>query len=96
MKDFSRYGSVDCTGNTITRFNEKKECAEGLINGGIYIVNKQFFESGNYPDIFSLEKVILEKEASNSTLKGLVFDELFIDIGIPEDYHKASSILTVR
>jgi D-glycero-alpha-D-manno-heptose 1-phosphate guanylyltransferase len=96
MQNFSRYGSVDCHDDTIIRFNEKKYCTDGLISGGIYIVNREYFESKKLPDVFSIEKDILEKEASKSTLKGLIFDEIFIDIGIPEDYYKASSILTIR
>jgi D-glycero-alpha-D-manno-heptose 1-phosphate guanylyltransferase len=96
MLNFSRYGSVDCPGDTIIRFNEKKFCTDGVINGGIYLMNRQFFESKKLTDVFSLEQDILEKEASNYTLKGMVFDELFIDIGIPEDYHKAASFLTIR
>lgn len=93
MKNFSRYGAVKCRGNTIIRFNEKKLCRDGLINGGIYLINKQFIESKQFPEIFSLEKDILEKEVQTSVLKCQIFDNVFIDIGIPEDYHRAESIL---
>jgi D-glycero-alpha-D-manno-heptose 1-phosphate guanylyltransferase len=93
MKDFSRYGSVGCKGNTITSFNEKKFCHDGLINGGIYLANRQYFESLLLPEVFSLEKDFLEREAGSLIIKGLVFDELFIDIGLPEDYLRASSVL---
>lgn len=96
MKDFSRYGSVDCIGNTIIRFNEKKLCHDGLINGGIYLVNRQFFGSEQLPEIFSLERDLLEKEAGTSIIKGLIFDELFIDIGLPEDYKRAASVLPIE
>ena len=54
MKDFSRYGSVECIDSTIVRFNEKKFCSEGLINGGIYLINRQFLESKKLPEVFSL------------------------------------------
>lgn len=93
MYNFDRYGSVECKGGTIFRFNEKKVCTEGLINGGIYLVNKQILEKRQFPEVFSFEKEVLEKEAGSSNLKGLVFDNTFIDIGIPEDYYKAESIL---
>jgi D-glycero-alpha-D-manno-heptose 1-phosphate guanylyltransferase len=95
MQNFNRYGSVECHENTILKFNEKKPCSEGLINGGIYLVNRQFFESKLINEVFSLEKEILEKEAGSSNLKGVVFDELFIDLGLPEDYSKAKSLLTI-
>jgi D-glycero-D-manno-heptose 1,7-bisphosphate phosphatase len=94
MKDFSRYGSVKCRGNTIIKFNEKKFCIDGLINGGIYLINRQFIESKRLPEVFSLEKEILEKEVQTSKLKCMIFDDVFIDIGIPEDYLRAESILT--
>lgn len=92
MKDFSRYGSVECRDNTILKFNEKKFCSEGLINGGIYLISRHLFESGNYPEVFSLEKDLLEREAGSGMLKCQVFGDPFIDIGIPEDYRKAQNL----
>ncbi|NLA49179.1 MAG: D-mannose-1-phosphate guanyltransferase, partial [Bacteroidales bacterium] len=92
MFDFDRYGTVSLYGNTILKFNEKKSCDEGLINGGIYVINRKFLESWKVPEVFSLEKDILEKNAGKSTLKGMIFDEPFLDIGIPEDYAKAEDI----
>ncbi|MEI6049294.1 MAG: nucleotidyltransferase family protein [Bacteroidota bacterium] len=96
MQNFYRYGSVECYENTILKFNEKKFCSSGLINGGIYLVNRQYFDSKLLPVVFSLENEILEKEAGSSILKGLVFDHLFIDIGIPEDYSIAKTLLTKK
>jgi len=93
MQDFDRYGTVECAGNIIKKFNEKKYCKEGLINGGIYLINRNIIESWNISGAFSLEKDIMEKEAGTSLLKGMVFGDVFIDIGIPEDYRKAQTIL---
>jgi len=93
MRDFSRYGSVECINSTIVRFNEKKICREGLINGGIYLIKRQFLESKQLPEVFSLEEDILEKESGSTDLKCCIFDDPFIDIGIPEDYKKAGSFL---
>jgi D-glycero-alpha-D-manno-heptose 1-phosphate guanylyltransferase len=93
MKDFSRYGSVECTGDTVIRFNEKKFCKDGLINGGIYIINREFFGSLYLPEVFSIETDVLEKHAGSSLLKCMVFNEPFIDIGIPEDYKRAGMFL---
>ena len=92
MKNFLRYGSVECIDNTILKFNEKKLCSEGLINGGIYLISRHLLESGNYPEVFSLEKDLLEKEAGSGLLHCQVFDAPFIDIGIPEDYRKAQTL----
>jgi D-glycero-alpha-D-manno-heptose 1-phosphate guanylyltransferase len=94
MKDFSRYGSVECRDNHITRFNEKKYCKEGLINGGVYLIDRTFIESKDLPEVFSFEKEILENEAGTGNLRCMAFESPFIDIGIPEDYYRAESILS--
>ena len=96
MKNFTRYGSVDCRRDTIIRFNEKEFCPDGLINGGIYFINRKFFGSIQLPEVFSLEKDLLEKEAGSYLIKGLIFDELFIDIGLPEDYKRAAAVLPIK
>ena len=93
MQNFSRYGSVQCHEDIIVRFNEKKFCSEGLINGGIYLINRDFIESRELPEVFSLENEILEKEAGSGILKCSIFDAPFLDIGVPEDYRKAGTIL---
>lgn len=93
MSDSDRYGTVNLEGNIITGFNEKKYFDEGLINGGIYVINRKFPESWEMPKVFSLEKDILEKNAGKPFLKGMIFDEPFLDIGIPEDYAKAEKML---
>lgn len=94
MKNFDRYGSVECNGNSIIRFNEKGYCEDGLISGGIYLINRNLFELRKFPKVFSFEKEILEKEAGTSRLKGIIFRNSFIDIGIPEDYNRAKLILS--
>jgi D-glycero-alpha-D-manno-heptose 1-phosphate guanylyltransferase len=96
MKNFSRYGTVECRDNTIHKFLEKKFCSKGLVNGGIYLMSRHLLESGNFPEVFSLEKDLLEKEAGSGMLKCQLFDDPFIDIGIPEDYRKAQTLLKFR
>lgn len=95
MQNFSRYGSVVIQDNSILKFNEKKFCQEGLINGGIYLINKKYINSKQLPEAFSLEKHIMEKEAGSGILKGKIYNNVFIDIGIPEDYRLAQSLLTL-
>lgn len=93
MYRFSRYGSVKLEGDTITKFNEKQYCEEGLINGGIYLINRYFIQSLEMPEVFSLEKDVLLKKSAEGVLKGIEFEDAFIDIGIPEDYTRAKSLL---
>jgi len=93
MYRFDRYGTVEIAKDTIMTFNEKTYCEEGLINGGIYLLNKNWFEMQKHPDKFSFEKDVLEYFVSQQLLGGKIFDDAFVDIGIPEDYIKAASIV---
>jgi len=94
MKNFDRYGRVQMDeNNNILSFEEKKPCDAGLINGGIYLLNKSLENFKSFPAKFSIEKDFLEKEVQAKTLKGFESDGYFIDIGIPEDYHRAQKEL---
>ena len=91
MHDFERYGNVTIDeNNIITSFEEKKFCRKGLINAGIYILNKQKADLSQQNEKFSFEKEVLEKRKD---ICGFVYDGYFIDIGIPEDYYKAQTEL---
>lgn len=91
MKKFDRYGVVDIEQPTsrILRFNEKQYCESGLINGGVYLINRH--ELDNFPMKFSLEKDFFETAVRTSTLSGYISEGYFIDIGIPEDYECAQT-----
>lgn len=91
MEKFDRYGVVDIEQPTsrILRFNEKQYCESGLINGGVYLINRH--ELDNFPMKFSLEKDFFETAVRTSTLSGYISEGYFIDIGIPEDYERAQT-----
>jgi D-glycero-alpha-D-manno-heptose 1-phosphate guanylyltransferase len=90
MKDFNRYGVVNMNDNSIiTAFEEKQQRAAGLINGGVYIINRKAFLDKGLPESFSFEKDYLEAFASEGKLYGYKSDSYFIDIGIPQDYEQA-------
>jgi D-glycero-alpha-D-manno-heptose 1-phosphate guanylyltransferase len=94
MKNFDRYGVV-CTDedNTITSFQEKQAYEQGCINGGMYALHRNKFLDEDLPTKFSFEKDYLEALYSKRRMFGLVQDEYFIDIGIPEDYERAQAEL---
>lgn len=97
MTDFDRYGSVLLdTPNRIIRFNEKKHCQQGLINGGTYLVNKNIFAKLNLPQKYSFEKDILESKINDISIYGYEQDSYFIDIGIPSDFEKANKDFKTR
>ena len=83
--------SSDSTGPTllVREFQEKQYCAEGLINGGVYAIDRGRLDLGSLPERFSFEKEVLEPGAAIGEIGGWVSDAYFIDIGIPEDYQKA-------
>ena len=89
MHNFDRYGLVERNGENhrILQFREKQYCPSGLINGGIYLINKD--ELSGYPEKFSLEKEYFEKNVAAGILSGYISEGYFIDIGIPEDYARA-------
>ncbi|GAB6072775.1 D-glycero-D-manno-heptose 1-phosphate guanosyltransferase [Venenivibrio stagnispumantis] len=90
MKNFDRYGAIEIDENKkIVAFLEKAYKQEGFINGGVYLLNKNFFMSLNFHEKFSFEKEFMEKYYKVYDFYGFPFDNYFIDIGIPEDYEKA-------
>ena len=91
MQQFERYGAVTINeNNIITAFREKKYMVQGLINGGVYLINRHTFNQINLPEKFSFEKDFLEKYLDTLTMIGVEDDGYFIDIGIPEDFKKAN------
>ncbi len=90
MHQFDRYGIVNIEGNGVIRsFEEKQYREEGLINGGVYFINREAFLKRQLPEKFSFEKDYLEKFAGQKKFYGYENDSYFIDIGIPTDYDKA-------
>ena len=88
LRDFDRYGEVTLDGEgRITAFREKRPCAEGLINGGVYLLQREAL--AEMPDRFSLEKDYFEPHAESAGLAGFRSEGYFIDIGIPADYARA-------
>lgn len=90
MNNFDRYGAVltDEEG-TVTAFEEKQFKKSGNINGGIYLLNNSLFDGLPLPEKFSFETEFLSKYYKDIPFNGLVFNDYFIDIGIPEDYERA-------
>lgn len=92
MRDFDRFGVVEVSeDNLVISFREKQFYKTGTINGGMYILDKNKFLDEEFPSKFSFEKDYLEKYYSQRRIYGLIQDDYFIDIGIPEDYNRAQS-----
>jgi D-glycero-alpha-D-manno-heptose 1-phosphate guanylyltransferase len=97
LKDFDRYGVVEIDeAGRIQSFKEKQHYAEGLINGGVYVLNKEKFFQRSFPWKFSFEKEYLETFCKEGKFFGSVEEGYFIDIGIPEDYNRAQNDLAKK
>jgi D-glycero-alpha-D-manno-heptose 1-phosphate guanylyltransferase len=91
MHHFERYGVVELTRDAaISSFREKQYYEAGLINGGVYALNVGSFLNETLPPKFSFEKDYMEQLYTQRNMYGVVQDEYFIDIGIPEDFNKAN------
>jgi D-glycero-alpha-D-manno-heptose 1-phosphate guanylyltransferase len=69
-----------------------------LANGGVYWVNPLALVSNKYsPGIKSSveDDIFPVAMSSGQRLMGIEFDGAFIDIGVPDDYHRASALLTL-
>ena len=92
MRDFERYGTVDVdAGGTLTAFHEKRPCEEGLINAGVYLLRRDALN--NMPEKFSLESDYFERIVGDGALRAVECPGGFIDIGVPEDYELAQTML---
>lgn len=91
MKDFDRYGTVVTNSEgRVIMFNEKQPYKKGDINGGVYVLSNDDRIFEGQPKKFSFEiNVMQEKCGETGCIFGVVQNGYFIDIGIPEDYHKA-------
>lgn len=91
QEETGRYGRVEMDDQRrITGFIEKgKSTSGGWINGGIYLVNKQFFLENSQAKRFSLESDFLPRCILTRRLYGYMAKGYFIDIGTPESYQRA-------
>ena len=91
MNEFDRYGCVESDDNNfVTAFTEKGYKKSGNINGGIYLASIDIFDNYDLNEKFSFEEFMQDNfQKLKASVK--VFDNYFIDIGIPEDYEKAQN-----
>ncbi|EOD3014051.1 nucleotidyltransferase family protein [Campylobacter jejuni] len=86
MNNFDRYGTVNVDRRALViSFEEKVFKKQGLINGGIYLLDKDIFKDFALQEKFSFEE-FLQENYKKLKAKAHIFDDYFIDIGVPEDY----------
>ena len=86
-----RYGRVTLNRQRrITGFEEKNDGAgPGMINAGVYIMEKLFLMEPHFRGKFSIETDCFERFYGTSRMFGFPTGGYFLDIGIPMDYLKA-------
>lgn len=91
VTDTSRYGTVVCDANNrVIAFEEKHPGnTHGLINGGVYVVERSILEPFAPGIHFSLEHDLLQRQVAELRPLGVISDDYFIDIGVPEDLARA-------
>jgi D-glycero-alpha-D-manno-heptose 1-phosphate guanylyltransferase len=93
VADVGRYGAVqlDSTGR-VTALAEKGAKGPGLINGGVYVLDREGMVS--WPtEVFSIEADYFPERVEDERMTGIAFDQAFIDIGVPDDLNRASELL---
>jgi NDP-sugar pyrophosphorylase family protein len=94
MDDCSRYGTVILDDNgMVLSFSEKSLALRtGLINAGIYLLERKLIETIEKERMVSLERDIFPNIVGKG-LVGVVGGGVFVDIGTPESYASAEKIL---
>lgn len=88
VEQSSRYGKLELQGDRVKAFVEKAQSqGGGWINAGIYRLHSSLFKDWDGKP-FSLEQVTFPQLVAQGQLHYVKLDTPFIDIGIPEDYHR--------
>lgn len=97
IESAGRYGSVKVDAhNRILSFEEKQGADEsGLINAGIYVMQRDVFDTIEENRVVSLEKDVLPGfvKMFQGEIYGYTVNGKFIDIGVPASYMRADAYL---
>lgn len=87
IDDVSRFGVVEVTEDKVVAFKEKNQQAgEGLINAGIYVLDKTLLSLIPESMVYSLEKEFFPALAEEREISAFKTNADFIDIGTPESF----------
>lgn len=92
--DAARFGTVEVDARgQVAGFREKRPGA-GLINAGVYALERRVFDLAPLAARFSFENDVLAAHAREGCFAAHVADgATFIDIGVPQDYARAQTLL---
>lgn len=96
VEDVSRFGAVELDAEQrVVAFHEKGSHGSGLVNGGIYVIERSTLDLQRLPLEFSFERDVLQAELARLRPLGVPSQGYFVDIGIPEDLDRARRDLEV-
>jgi NDP-sugar pyrophosphorylase family protein len=89
VADTARFGGVEMRDGKVVSFIEKGQTGAGFINGGVYVLSKDFPWPENLPLRFSFETDVLLPLLPSLNHAVYISSGRFIDIGVPEDLDRA-------
>jgi D-glycero-alpha-D-manno-heptose 1-phosphate guanylyltransferase len=96
VPDVARYGALVVEEKVVKGFLEKGRAGPGLINAGCYVLPVGILDGYPLDQPFSLEADFLAGAVRECQINVFESKGLFIDIGVPEDYIRAQSLLAGR
>lgn len=95
VDDIARYGAVELRDRCVHGFVEKGQTGSGYINAGVYWVDKGLLDAMPNAYRFSFEGDVLIPLSQSEPVAAFTQTSRFIDIGVPEDYARASAFFAV-
>ena len=94
MENPDRYGIILVNPeNRVIGFEEKGFQNNAIINGGVYVISINTLMREKMPEVFSFEKEILQRQYHQKKIYCFPFNDYFVDIGVPTEFHKANQDL---
>lgn len=93
VDDVARYGALDIVDGRVCAIREKGDRGPGAINAGVYLFSPAARSLLPQQAAFSLEREFLVARLAQLHPLAHELDAPFIDIGLPEDFERAQSLL---
>ena len=76
----------------VAGFVEKGPSGPGLVNAGVYRIERPLLDGLPAGTAFSFEREVLVPAVGREAVAAFVDTQGFIDIGVPEDYRRAQAL----
>ena len=93
VPDTGRFGRVLIEDGRVNSFLEKGMSGPGTINAGCYVLPTHLLDQFALGENFSLESDFFYTAIKQQQFSGFITQGLFIDIGVPDDYERAQTLL---